>query len=217
MGGKRQTSFYLRSVVAAAALLAVLTLASPHAAQGYEWRTVTVDAKADVSSGSIAVDANGDPMISYQDATDSSLKFAICDLSESTNGSCDQPDDWRTVTVDAEADVFSGSIAVDANGDPMISYQDFTNNDLKFAICDRSESTGGNCDQTSDWSTVTVDAEGSVFRYLFLALNGSGDPMISYFNSGLKFAICDRSASANGTCDQPDDWSTVALDPAVST
>jgi hypothetical protein len=160
MDGKRQTSFYLRSVVAAAVLLAVVALASPHEAQAY---------------------------------------------------------DWRTVTVDAEADVSNGSITVDANGDPMISYQDGTNDDLKFAICDRSESTGGNCDQPDDWSTVTVDAEGSVPRYLFLALNGSGDPMISYFNSGLKFAICDRSASTNGNCDQPGDWSTVALDSAVST
>ena len=215
MNKKRRPPFLLRLVVPAAALLAAVALGSPHQAHAYGWSTVTVDAEADVSSGSIAVDANGDPMISYKDATNDDLKFATCDRS-ATN--CDQSADWSTVTVDSAGSVgFDTSIAVDANGDPMISYFDFANDDLKFAICDRSESIGGNCDQTADWSTVTVDAEGIVRRYLSLALNDSGDPMISYFNFGLKFAICDRSASTNGNCDQPGDWSTVALDPAVST
>ncbi|GAG15564.1 unnamed protein product, partial [marine sediment metagenome] len=190
MNKKRRPPFLLRLVVPAAALLAAVALGSPHQAHAYGWSTVTVDAEADVSSGSIAVDANGDPMISYQDATDRSLKFATCDMSAT---GCDASGDWTTkVAVDSTGTVgLYTSIAVDGNGDPMISYHDYSNQNLKFAICDRSESIGGNCDQTADWSTVTVDAEGNVSRYLSLALNDSGDPMISYFDFGLKFAICD--------------------------
>jgi len=167
---------------------------------------------------SIAVDANGDPVISSYDWVNDQLNFAICDLSASTNGNCDQPGDWTTVTVDAEGDVgWWTSIAVDANGDPVISYRDGTNRDLKFAICDLSASTNGNCDQPGDWSKVTVDAAGYVGYHSSMAVDANGDPMISYYdgtNGDLKFAICDLSASTNGNCDQPGDWTKVTVDAA---
>jgi hypothetical protein len=161
MGWKRRTSFPLRLAVTAAALLAVLALASPHEAQAYDWILVTVDAEADVtSSTSLAVDANGNPMISYQDATNDDLKFAICAISESANGNCDQTADWNTLTLDGEADVASStSLAVDATGAPMISYFDTGADGLKFATCDRSESANGNCDQAADWRTLALDSE----------------------------------------------------------
>ncbi len=83
---------------------------------------------------SIAVDGSGDPVISYRDGTNTALKFAICDLSASTNGNCDQAGDWRTQTVDAAGNVGTNtSIAVDGNGYPVISYFSETNLDLKFA------------------------------------------------------------------------------------
>jgi hypothetical protein len=139
----------------------------------------------------------------------------VCDISASANGNCDQTADWRTVAVDSGCAVYYTSIAADASGDPVISYRDGTNLDLKFAICDRSASANGNCDQTGDWSMVIVDAVGDVGTYTSIAVDGNGDPMISYrngTNSALKFAICDRSASANGNCNQTGDWRTVAAD-----
>ena len=121
--------------------------------------------------------------------------------------------------MDEEADVaFSTSLVLDGNGDLMISYTDAVGEDLKFAICDISQSANGNCDQTADWSTVTVDVEAAVAAYTSVAVDAYGDPMISYFDvgtDGLKFAICDISASANGNCNQTADWTTAALDPAV--
>jgi hypothetical protein len=184
-----------------------------------DWRTVTVDSI--VVTGlytSIAVDANGDPMISYYRAN-WGLKFAICDISASANGNCDQTADWSTVMVHAatEAGLWS-SIAVDANGDPMISYAQHVgtfDHDLEFAICDRSDSANGNCDQVADWRTVTLDAAGDVGSCASIAVDANGDPMISYSdvtNWDLKFAICDRSASANGNCDQPGDWPLAIAD-----
>ena len=219
MGRKRKAAFFLGLVVPAAILLVMAALGSPHQAHADTWSTVTVDAEAEAFSTSIAVDVNGDAMISYQDSTDYSVKVAVCDLSESTNANCDQTGDWSTVTVDTEGDMgLNTSIAVDANGDPMISYHDTTNHTLKFAMCDRSASTSGNCDQTADWSTVIVDVGGDVGKHISVWVNANGDPMISYFHIGtasLRFAVCDRSASTNGNCDEAADWSKVTLDSQV--
>jgi hypothetical protein len=118
----------LAQTVLFAALLASLALALPDdaQAQAYNWSTVAVDSTGSVGEyTSIAVDANGDPMISYHDGTPNlDLKFAVCDLSESTNGNCDQSGDWGSVTVDSTGTVGQyASISVDVNGDPMISYR----------------------------------------------------------------------------------------------
>jgi len=157
-----------------------------------------------------SVDANGNPMIPYPGLTSHDLKLTTCDLSESTNGNCDQPDDWRTLTLGSEA--HQTSMAANANGDPVMSYFDLANNDLKFAVCDLSESTNGDCDQPDDWSTATVDDEAPyVVNNTSIAVDASGNPMISYYDAvdfDIKFAICDRSASTNGNCDQTSDWST---------
>ena len=191
--------------------------ANGNCGQTGDWSTVTADAAGSVGwTTSIALDANNDPLISYYDASNEDLKFAICDLSASTNGNCDQTSDWSTVTVDAAGEVGPDpSIAVDADGDPLISYYDASNKDLKFAMCDLSKSTNGNCDQTGDWSLVTVDAVGDGGRFTSIAVATNDDPVISYWdqtNGDLKLAICDASESANGNCDQTGDWSTVTAD-----
>jgi hypothetical protein len=185
--------------------------------QASDWRNLIVDSAGKVGEyTSIAVDGNGDPMISYRDATNADLKFATCDRFASTNGNCDQASDWKKLIVDSAGDVGEyTSIAVDGDGDPMISYRGGTNADLKFATCNRSASTNGSCDQTSDWREVTVDSAGDVGWSTSVAVDGNGDPMISYHEDtgwDLKFAMCDLSESANGNCDRTGDWSTETVD-----
>ena len=161
--------------------LALMAVGLPREAQALTWSTVTVDAPGSVGQHtSIAVDANGAPVISYLDTSNGDLKFAICDLSASINLNCDQPGDWNKVTVDAAgiAGAEYTSIAVGANGDPVISYRASTNADLKFAICDLSASTNGNCDQAVDWKKVTVDSPGNVGHYTSIAVGANGDPVI---------------------------------------
>ena len=182
-----------------------------------DWSPASVDSGGALWYTSIAVDANGDPMISYYNygATDHDLKFAICDRSASATGKCDQPSDWKTVSVDSTeySDWGRNSIAIDANGDPMISYHgEF--GDLKFAICDRSASATGKCDQPADWKTVSVDPYYLAGMYASIAVDANGDPMISYgtVDGNLKFAICDRSESLHGNCDQSGDWKAVDVD-----
>ena len=95
-----------------------------------------------------------------------------------------QAQGWSTVTVDPTGDVGEyTSIAVDGNGDPMISYHDVTNGTLKYAICDMSASTNGNCEQTGDWKNVTVDSTGFVGRHTSIAVDGNGDPVISNYDA----------------------------------
>ena len=186
-----------------------------------DWSLATVDSTTPVAGDTrIALDADGDPMMSYA-MQDGDLMFAVCDLSASARRNCDQTADWSTVTVDAEGVVgYYNGIAMDANGDPMISYWDGNPNyDLKFAICDLSGSTNGNCDQSDDWSTVAVDSGGYVGEYTSIAVGADGDPVISYLaaaSDALKFAICDLSASTNGSCDQPGDWRKTTVDAGIS-
>ncbi|MHC4757397.1 MAG: hypothetical protein ACYTE8_01955 [Planctomycetota bacterium] len=72
---------------------------------------------------SIAVDGNGNPHISYYDASNIDLKYATF------NGS-----KWILETVDSSGDVGRySSITLDSKGRPHISYLDFANGNLKYA------------------------------------------------------------------------------------
>lgn len=129
---------------------------------------------------------------------------------------------WSKATVD-ETGILGGYTSIyqgPGSTDLMISYALNAIDALRFAICDRSASTNGNCDQTGDWSKVTVDDTAAAGSFSSLTVNGNGDPMISYFFytvNDLWFATCDRSASTNGNCDQPADWRMTAVDTAGDT
>jgi hypothetical protein len=80
------------------------------------------------------------------------------------------------------------SVAVDAAGNPILSYYDVDNADLKFAAWDTA---------SSRWVTHTVDSTGDVGRYSHLVTGPGAIPAIVYFQMdsglndrvrGLKFA-----------------------------
>ncbi|MGF1505362.1 MAG: hypothetical protein ACFB51_09605, partial [Anaerolineae bacterium] len=85
------------------------------------------------------------------------------------------------------------SLALDAGGSPVISYYDFTNVDLRLAVCDDLTCTSP--------TLTTVDSAGDTGWYPSLALTAGGNTVISYYdktNGDLRLAVC-----KDQTCTSP--------------
>jgi hypothetical protein len=96
---------------------------------------------------------------------------------------------------------------VDAGGRLHVSYQDFTNDDLKYATCT------ADCALAANWQTATVDAAGFVGDYTSLAVDAGGRLHVSYrdsTNGDLKYATCAASCELAAT------WRTATVDAAGS-
>jgi hypothetical protein len=79
---------------------------------------------------SIAIGADGYPAISYRDGTAGALKVAKC-----VNAACTGTSTLTTVDDPANAVGEFTSIAIGADGFPVVSYRDFTAKALKVAKC----------------------------------------------------------------------------------
>jgi len=145
----------------------------PGAVDSY-WAIQVVDTAGDVGmDSSLALDGAGNPRISYFDFTNGDLKYAEYLTSPNWTPS------WRIQTVDWAGSVgWNPSLALDSAGNPHISYYDWTNNLLKYAV--RTGST---------WHSVTVDPAGG--DESSIVLDSAGNPHISYYgmmDGNLKYA-----------------------------
>lgn len=136
------------------------------------WVISTVDSADWVGEHtSLAFTPGGQPAISYLDATNRNLKYAVF------NGSS-----WAATIVDGSLSIVGDftSLAFTPSGQPAISYYDVTNTALKYAVFNGSS-----------WTLTTVDGAGDVGYETSLAFGPDGQPAIAYYdvtNSALKFA-----------------------------
>jgi|GEM_PF-1066872 len=152
---------------------------------------------------SIAIGADGLPLISYCGATSTVLKVAkcvdaACNVGTPTINTLDSDHNWS-------------SLAIGTDGLPVISYHSgYPNYDLKVAKC-----VNAACSGTP--TITTLDSAGIVGYYPSIIIGTDGLPVISYYdntNHTLKVAKC-----ANAACGGPPTITTLdrAGDVGMST
>ncbi len=155
---------------------------------------------------SIAIGADGNPLIAYYDTTNTSLKVAHCD-----NAACTQA---TSTTLDSDGLVGqSPSIAIGADGYALVAYYDTTNTNLKMVHC-----TNTAC--TTFGTPVTLDATGAVGENPAIAIGADGLGLIAYTAGtpswDLKVAHCNQTACTTATTGTADATQEVGLYPAIA-
>jgi len=103
------------------------------------------------------------------------------------------------------------SIALTSDDIPVISYYDYTNYDLKLAVC-----TDAAC---ASPTISTLDSTEVVGEYTSLALTSSGIPVISYYdwtNRDLKLAVCNNAACTSPAISTLDSTGTMGYGTSIA-
>jgi hypothetical protein len=143
-------------------------------------------------SSSLLLDASGFPVVSYVDSINGDLKVLHCN-----DPNCADGDDSVTSPDTAGQVGFDTSLELDSGGYPVVAYADLSGARMKVMHCNDVSCTGGG----ESITTPDLDATSSDRS---LALDSSGQPVISYADSGadeLKVMHCN-----DPNCSGGDEW-----------
>jgi len=169
---------------------------------------ITLDSQGMVGrDSSIAIGADGNPIVSYYDRSNKDLKVVHCN-----NKGCTNFDE--SMVLDNKGDVGRhSSMTIGTDGNPVISYFDNSNNSLKVIHCIANDCS------TFD-SPITLDNEGAVGRDSSIVIGTDSNPVISYrssTNADLKIIHC--TSLDCQTFDAPvilDDQNSVGFDSSLA-
>ena len=184
MDTRSRRQLHLLLIVIAAALATTLTPAPV----GAEDVMTTVDAASDVMSPAMVLDATGNPVIAYGDASSGDLKIVHCN-----DPGC--VGDETLVTADAAGLTgVSPSLVLDAAGHPVVAYGSFSPYGIRLLRCNDPACAGGD-------EVPSVVFEGGLSRLPSLVLDASGNPVISYhedLSDEIRVVHCDDPRCAGG-------------------
>lgn len=171
--------------------LNVLRCASPHCGPNAVY---VGDTATDVGRyGAIKLDASGKPVVSYWDETNGNLKLLHCG-----DSTCSQNNTITTPYATGNTG-WDTSLALDANGFPVISFYDFSTQVMKIIHC-----TNANCSGVNSATAPDILSR----RSSSLALDAAGNPVIAsagQSDQGLRIVHCgDANCSANNSIASPD-------------
>jgi hypothetical protein len=161
------------------------------ACSGEDETVTTLNDAAEITGGntSIAIGDDGYPVISYQQSVtpwDGLLKVAKCNDASCVGGN----ETITTLDTTGGPGFESTSLALGADGNPVIAYMDTAADAITIAKCNDPACTGG------DETFMAVDFSTTSMR-LSLVLAPDGNPLVSYMGS-LKLARCNDDACAGG-------------------
>ena len=170
----------------------------------YAWQEHTIDSAANVGEGSCLRVVNGVPMVSYRDATNNDVKFAVSGVAAP-----DEAADWTTYTMDGSGTVGQYLTSLVALGSvPAVAYYDAnnpstTNPNLKIAIAANGNPGSG------DWSFHYADETLVNGRYPSMVVeDGRLAVAYQYFTAkDVKFARAQVAVPA-----QASDWTVHTIE-----
>ena len=135
----------------------------------------------------LAIGTDGNPVIAYWDATNFDLKVVKCSNLRCTGVP-------TITTVDSGGNVGQGlAIAVGTDGNPIISYFDQTNTDIKVAKC-----VDPACAQPATFTPIELDAQSFFLgAYTDIAIAPTGLPVVvheSDAGGGIRVTTCSNQA-----------------------